>query len=323
MMTLEVPPQDAGLRLDQFLVRRQGEVSRARIQHWIKSGLVRLDGAIARPSARLRGGERVELPSDAPAAPPLHAFAEPIPLQILYEDDDVVAIHKPAGMTVHAGAGANHGTLVNALVGHFERLSQVGGELRPGLVHRLDRLTSGVVLVAKNDAAHLGLARQFAARQVRKTYIALVHGWPAGPARRGRPVMTDGVAWTRLEMPIRRDRRHRVKMTARAKEGRAALTDFRVLEQWPGFALLEVRIGTGRTHQIRVHLSAIGHPVAGDTLYGAPAQPSLPRLFLHAREIVFQHPATGQAIRVEAPLPGELERHLAALRAGTPELVAL
>ncbi|HYM11800.1 MAG TPA: RluA family pseudouridine synthase [Bryobacterales bacterium] len=324
-MTFQVPPQDAGLRLDQFLARQRGEVSRARIQHWIRSGLVRVDGAAARPSARLRGGERVELPSDVPA-PPLHAFAEPIPLDVLYEDDDLVAIHKPAGMTVHAGAGAHQGTLVNALLGRFERLSQVGGALRPGLVHRLDRLTSGVLLVAKNDAAHLGLARQFATREVRKAYIALVHGSlaprPARPGR-GQPVVIDGLQWTRLEMPIRRDPRHRVKMTAKAKEGRSALTDFRLLEQWPGFALLEVRIATGRTHQIRVHLAAIGHPVVGDTLYGAPAQPSLPRLFLHARQIVFHHPTTGQTVRVEAPLPAALEQHLAALRAGHPRLVLL
>ncbi len=223
-----------------------------------------------------------------------------------------MAVHKPAGMTVHAGAGRGQGTLVNALLHHFARLSQLGGELRPGIVHRLDRLTSGVLLVAKHDVAHQRLAEQFARRQIRKTYIALVHG--RIPAGKGRPVMMEGARWTRLEMPILRDRRARVKMTARARTGREAVTDFRVLDQWPGYSLLEVRIGTGRTHQIRVHLAAIGHPVVGDTLYGAPARPGFPRLFLHAREIQFTHPSTGRRVTVEAPMPAELRAELEKLR---------
>lgn len=310
-MILEVSDDDAGMRLDQFLASRLPETSRARLQQWIKLGRVRVNGAAAKSSARLRRGERVEV-SPGRAAPPLRAFPEDIPLDVLYEDDDLVVIHKPAGMAVHAGAGISHGTVVNALLHRFSELSKAGGELRPGIVHRLDRLTSGVLLVAKNDAAHLRLARQFAGRKVRKTYIALVHGVPS-PGRSGRSVVCEGATWTRLEMPIRRDRRHRIRMTARGREGRAAQTDFRVLRQWPGFSLLEVRIATGRTHQIRVHLSVIGHPVVGDALYGAPAQPALPRVFLHAREITFSHPSTGQPLTIDASPPPELEEVLVSI----------
>lgn len=294
-MTLESTSDDAGSRLDRFLTRKLEGYSRARIQQWIEGGRVLVEGGPAKASARLRGGERIEVtPEDRPAL--VAAFPEDLPLQILYEDADLVALDKPAGMTVHVGAGRREGTLVNALLHHFGQLSEVGGPLRPGIVHRLDRLTSGVILVAKTDAAHLALARQFAGRQVRKTYIALVHGNFRPPK----------VGWTRLDMPIRRDRRHRVKMTARAREGRAALTEFRVVSERPGYALVEVRIGTGRTHQIRVHLATIGHPVVGDTLYGAPRQPELGRFFLHAREITFSHPTTGEPVTVSAPLPPEL-----------------
>jgi len=299
-VTLEAAIADAGARLDQFLARKLEGYSRARIQQWIESGRVQVEGRPAKASARLRGGERIEVaPENRPAL--AAAFPEDLPLQILYEDADLVALDKRAGMTVHAGAGRHSGTLVNALLHHFGQLSEVGGPLRPGIVHRLDRLTSGVILVAKTDAAHLALARQFAGRQVRKTYIALVHG-NFRPAAAG---------WTRLDMPIRRDRHHRVKMTARAREGRAALTEFRVLSERPGYALVEVRIGTGRTHQIRVHLATIGHPVVGDTLYGAPRQPELGRFFLHAREITFSHPATGEPVTVSAPLAPELADFLA------------
>ena len=184
---------------------------------------------------------------------------EDIPLRILYEDADLVAIDKPAGMVVHAGAGVHSGTLVNALLHHFEALSAVGGALRPGIVHRLDRYTSGVLLVAKNDAAHHALAEQFSGRQVEKTYIALVHG--KVKAESGR-----------IDRPITRDPVHRTRMTARLGEGRAAWSEYRVIKRFERFTLLEVKIGTGRTHQIRVHLSGMGHAVAGDTLYGAPAK---------------------------------------------------
>jgi len=331
MATFETTEVDAGARLDQFLAHRIPETSRAKIQRWIEAGGVRVNGEVAKAAMKLRGGEHVSVES-VPAEASAHAFAEEIPLDVLYEDDDLIAINKPAGMTVHIGAGVTRGTLVNALLHHFRSLSGVGGELRPGIVHRLDRLTSGVLLVAKTDAAHLNLARQFASRQVRKTYWALVHGHPpAGsaassrlPARAtGKRVIVDGTEWRRLEMPITRDRRQRVRMTARSLAGRAALTDFRVLEKWPRFALLEVRIGTGRTHQIRVHLSTIGHPVVGDALYGAPRQPALPRFFLHAREIAFAHPSGGRQVKLQASLPAELEAELAALRQGISQLVLL
>jgi len=322
-MTLTPHELDAGLRLDKFLSRRLPDCSRARLQAWIRGGQVRVDGAAARPSLRLRGGERVEVEAEAggggTALP--RAFAEDIPLEILYQDGELAAINKPAGLVVHAGAGRTAGTAVNALLHRFQQLSGMGGESRPGIVHRLDRLTSGVLLAAMTDEAHLALARQFARREVAKSYLALVHA-RARPSC-GQPLLVDGIGWMRLENPIRRDRRRRTRMTARAREGREAVTDFRVLEQWPGFCLLEVRIHTGRTHQIRVHLSTAGHPVVGDTLYGAPGQPGLRRHFLHAARIAFRHPSRGEAMVIQAPLPGELENHLDELRANTSRLVLL
>jgi 23S rRNA pseudouridine1911/1915/1917 synthase len=286
--------QHAGLRLDQALRQQFPELSRARLQDWIKRGRVLVNGAAERPSRVLREGEHIDV--DPADPPPLHAVPEAIPLHVLYEDDAFVAIDKPAGMVVHAGAGVHAGTLVNALLGRFESLSGVGGELRPGIVHRLDRFTSGVILVAKNDAAHRALAAQFAGRQVEKTYLALVHG----------SVKTEH---GRIQKPIARDPRHRTRMTARLSHGRAAWSEYRVLRRFAGYTLLEVRIGTGRTHQIRVHLASIGHPVAGDRLYGAPATTaagSPDRFFLHAHRIRFEHPLTAQAITIESPLPADL-----------------
>jgi 23S rRNA pseudouridine1911/1915/1917 synthase len=285
---------NAGKRLDHALHEQMPEFSRARLQDWIKQGRVLVNGAPGRSSRVLREGDRIDV--DPGELPPLRATAEAIPLQVLYEDPDFVAIDKPAGMVVHAGAGVHEGTLVNALLGRFESLSALGGDLRPGIVHRLDRFTSGVILVAKNDSAHRALAAQFAGRQVEKTYLALVHG--SVKAERGR-----------IEKPIARDPRHRTRMTARLSHGRAAWSEYRVLRRFADFTLLEVRIGTGRTHQIRVHLSSIGHPVAGDRLYGAPARSeglALERFFLHAHRIRFQHPFTGQPVEIESPLPGDL-----------------
>jgi 23S rRNA pseudouridine1911/1915/1917 synthase len=207
-------------------------------------------------------------------------------------------------MVVHAGAGCRSGTLVNALLHRFGELSGLGGELRPGIIHRLDRHTSGVMLVARNDAAHRRLAEQFARREVEKVYIALVHG----------VLKTDR---GRIEKPITRDPARRIRMTARLGRGRPALTEYRVLRRYRAFTLLEVKIGTGRTHQIRTHLASVGHPVAGDRLYGAPSrvegQPSLGRFFLHSHRIRFEQPATRQAITLESPLPPELEGWLAGL----------
>jgi 23S rRNA pseudouridine1911/1915/1917 synthase len=287
---------DAGKRLDRFLQEQLPAYSRTRLQGWIRQGRVLAGGQPGKPSQVLRGGEIVEV--EPAELPPLRAEAEQIPLTILYEDDDVVAVDKPAGMVVHAGAGCRSGTLVNALLGRFASLSAVGGEMRPGIVHRLDRYTSGVILVARHDAAHRRLAEQFAQRQVEKVYLALVHG--VVKQDRGR-----------VEKPIARDPVRRIKMTARLGRGRTALTEYKVLKRFRDFTLLEVRIGTGRTHQIRVHLAGLGHPVAGDRLYGAPAkvggEPPPGRFFLHAQRISFSQPSTGETVAVEAPLPAELE----------------
>lgn len=301
-LLLSAETTDAGKRLDQLLHQRLPEFSRSRIQQWIGNGHVLVNGLASRPSYPVRAGDSIAVEPAAP--PPLHASPEAIPLNILYEDDDLVAVDKPAGMVVHAGAGVHEGTLVNALLHRFAALSGVGGALRPGIVHRLDRFTSGVLLVAKNDAAHQHLAAQFSGRQVEKIYLALVHGRVARESGR-------------IDRPIARDPAHRTRMTARLASGRAAWSEYRVLRRFDRFTLLEVKIGTGRTHQIRVHLSSLGHPVAGDKIYGAPALPPgtlpLDRYFLHAHSIRFQRPANGEEIRLTSPLPLELERWMAAL----------
>jgi 23S rRNA pseudouridine1911/1915/1917 synthase len=304
-MILQSDASDAGKRLDQLLHERLPDYSRSRIQDWIKSGRVQVDGKGRRPSYLVRAGESIEL--EPAEAAPLRASPEAIPLAVLYEDDDVVAIDKPAGMVVHAGAGVHSGTVVNALLHRFESLSTVGGALRPGIVHRLDRYTSGVLLVAKNDLAHRRLAEQFSGRQVEKTYLTLVHGSPKQETGR-------------IEKPIARDPVRRIRMTARLDRGRAAWSEYRVLRKLPGMAFLEVRIGTGRTHQIRVHLASIGLPVVGDTLYGAPARvegrPPLGRYFLHAHRIRFHSPASGEEITVVSPLPEDLQTWMDRAAAG-------
>lgn len=316
---LRVAPEDAGRRLDQFLAAQLAEVSRARVQQLIRQGKVEVNGATAKASLRLRGNETVTLLGPA-QAPPLRAIAEDIPLDVVHEDEWLAVVSKPAGMMVHAGAGRveesrNRGTLVNALLHHFASLSQVGGELRPGIVHRLDKQTSGLIVVAKTDAAHRKLAAQFAARQVHKRYIALAHGW----------VKRDQGT---IEQAIARDRLRRTRMTTRRSGGRAALSRYRVRERldtpWGKFSLVEVAIATGRTHQIRVHLASLGHPVVGDALYGAPrvlrsrdgkSQPTLARNFLHAAALQFHHPRDGRALSFQQPLPKELVSFLARLRA--------
>lgn len=296
MIELSAAAPDSKKRLDRFLQEKLAGFSRSRLQDWIRQGRVQVNQSASSPAALLRDGDRVTVDPAAPA--PLRAEAEEIPLTILYEDSDLVAVNKPAGMVVHAGAGVHSGTLVNALLGRFEALSSAGGELRPGIVHRLDRYTSGVILVAKHDAAHRALAAQFSGRGISKTYVALVHG--TVPRESGR-----------IEKPISRDPVRRVRMTARLSAGRAAITTYNVLERLKGFTFLEVKIATGRTHQIRVHLSDLGHPVVGDPLYGAPREvagmPPLGRYFLHAQSIRFLHPATGQEVLVSAALPLELE----------------
>src|SRR5271156_1488457 len=309
---ISVAVQDAGKRLDQFLATRMENVSRARVQQLISGKKVLVNDAAAKASLKLRGGEMVTVLGEA-ERPPLKAIAEDIPLDIVYEDDDLAVINKPAGMMVHAGAGAtddarNRGTLVNALLHHLRSLSGVGGDLRPGIVHRLDKETSGLILVAKNDEAHRKLSAQFAAREVKKEYQALVHGW----------VKKDSGT---LTQSISRDRVRRTRMTTKLEGGRTAVTHYRVahrLDTKVGkFTLLEVKIDTGRTHQIRVHVAAMGHPVVGDTTYGAPKQARghsaaihLPRNFLHAAELEFRHPRTGETIALKSDLPKELREFL-------------
>jgi 23S rRNA pseudouridine1911/1915/1917 synthase len=288
---------ESGRRLDHVVQARFAEHSRSRVQDWIRAGRVFVNASVAKASYIVREGDAINV--EPAEAPPLKAFAEDIPLEVLYADADVVAINKPAGMVVHAGAGRHSGTLVNAVLHRFRELSSVGGEERPGIVHRLDRDTSGVVLVARSDRAHRALAEQFAARTVEKTYVALVQG--IVKQEHGH-----------LRAPIARDQLRRTRMTTRAGQGREAHTEYRVLRRFQKHTLLEVDIHTGRTHQIRVHLAGIRHPVAGDTLYGAAGTPH-GRFFLHARRIAFTSPATGERLAVEAPLPAELEAWLAEL----------
>jgi 23S rRNA pseudouridine1911/1915/1917 synthase len=318
--TLIAEPEAAGQRLDQFLAARL-DVSRARVQQALRDQDILLNAASAKAAFKLRGGERISVLALA-ERPALRAMAEEIPLDIVYEDKDLAIINKPAGMMVHAGAGAtdaarNRGTLVNALLHHFESLSGVGGETRPGIVHRLDKETSGLIVVAKNDTAHRKLAAQFAHREVSKKYIALVHGW----------IRKDSGT---ISASISRDRRRRTRMTTRHSGGRAAVSHYSVVRRletaFGKFTLVEVRIDTGRTHQIRVHLSSLGHPVVGDALYGAPRQIrtmagklrsagaiSLARNFLHAAELELAHPCSEAKIAMKSPLPPELRKFLATL----------
>ena len=338
-ITISVPADAAGQRLDQFLTAQITDTSRARVQLLLEEGKALVNGAQSKASLKLKGGETITVLGDA-TPPPLRAMAEDIPLDIIYEDDDLAVINKPAGMMVHAGAGAtdddrNRGTLVNALLHRFAQLSEVGGETRPGIVHRLDKETSGLILVARNDVAHRNLAKQFSGREVKKRYIALVHGWPERP--RGT-----------ISAEISRDAIRRIRMTTRGSGGRTAVTHYEVRERidssYGKFALVDVRIETGRTHQIRVHLSSIGHPVVGDSLYGAtkelrkptglrkastkaasrgasqpearqtPSVLALGRNFLHAAAIEFTHPRTGDPLSFSAPLPPELTQLLEQIR---------
>jgi len=297
--TLTAALSDAGRRLDLFLTERIPELSRTRIQELIREGHVRVDGRIAKVSHRVGAAEAIEievLPRPAPEALP-----EDLPLDLLYVDDDFVIVNKPAGMVVHAGAGHSRGTLVNALLHRLGKLSAAGGALRPGIVHRLDRETSGAMVVARNDKAHENLSEQFRSRNVRKIYLALVHG--KMPRDSGT-----------ITLPISRDPRRRTRMTARATKGRHARTDWRVIARLDRCTLVEAALHTGRTHQIRAHFAAIGHPVVGDTLYGAPRSlragtrnlPLLERNFLHAARIGFSHPSSGAWVEVRAPLPKDL-----------------
>ena len=328
----DVPAESAGQRLDHFLATQLEGVSRSRVQLLLEQGDVLVNGSHAKPSLKLRGGEHIVVTGE-PHPAPLKATAEDIPLDVVYEDADLAVINKPAGMMVHAGSGAtddarSRGTLVNALLHRFHALSSTGGDLRPGIVHRLDKETSGLIVVAKHDAAHTALAALFSGRRIHKTYIALVHGHLTKPKGT-------------ITAAIGRDPVRRTRMSTRATENaRAAVSHYEVVRglttPYGKFSLVRVRIETGRTHQIRVHMASLGHPVVGDTLYGAAGQLApqassaasaksrsgedrlrLGRNFLHAAELDFDHPVTGKHLHLESSLPPELESFLVRLEAGS------
>jgi 23S rRNA pseudouridine1911/1915/1917 synthase len=330
--TIEVPAGAAGQRLDQYLASQLEGVSRSRVQMLMDQGDVRVNGVREKASMKLRGGERIDLTGE-PHPAPLKATAEDIALDVVFEDADLAVVNKPAGMMVHAGSGQNEdarnrGTLVNALLYRFKALSSTGGDLRPGIVHRLDKETSGLIVVAKNDRTHAALGEMFASRQIKKTYLALVQG--SVERQRGT-----------VNAALGRDPVRRTRMTAQPQQNaRSAVSHYEVVRRLDNrfgkFTLIRVRIETGRTHQIRVHMASIGHPVVGDTLYGGaghltdqvasqaatskaarrkaePERLRLGRNFLHAARLEFTHPATGKLLELEAPLPVELERFLACL----------
>jgi 23S rRNA pseudouridine1911/1915/1917 synthase len=306
-MKIEVPPDQDGLRLDAFLTAALPDRSRSQVQKLIKDGCVAGPVKGLRASSPVRAGQAFEI--EVPEPVEARAVAEDLPLPILYEDKDVVVIDKPAGMVVHPAAGHSSGTVVNALLFHVDDLSGVGGELRPGIVHRLDRGTSGVMIAAKNDVAHQELARQFHDREVEKEYYALV--W--GVVQQGR----------RIDAAIGRDPGDRQKMSTRARRARSAVTRVTGAEHLRGVSLLQVAIATGRTHQIRVHLSAIGHPVVGDATYGGVhrrvandvrAVLRLTRPFLHAARIAFTHPTENRRMEFTSPLPPDLQAVLDDIR---------
>ena len=332
---IEVPAEAAGQRLDQFVASQLEGVSRSRVQLLMDQGDVLVNGEREKASLKLRGGEQIAVTGE-PHPTPLKATAEDIPLDVVFEDADLAVVNKPAGMMVHAGSGQNEdarsrGTLVNALLYRFKKLSSTGGELRPGIVHRLDKDTSGLIVVAKNDRTHAALGEMFAGRQMKKTYIALVQG----AVERVRGTINAGVG---------RDPVRRTRMTTQPTENaRTAVSHYEVIRRlnsrFGKFTLLRVRIETGRTHQIRVHMASIGHPVVGDTLYGGagqltdqvasqaaqskaarrraePERLKLGRNFLHAARLEFTHPRTGKLLELEAPLPEELENFLSRLDAG-------
>jgi 23S rRNA pseudouridine1911/1915/1917 synthase len=304
-----VSGEAAGQRLDSFIASHLKEVSRTRVQRAIADGDILVNERIAKPSYRLHDGDQIEI--DFPEPPPVDLTPEAISLNIVYEDDDLIVVNKPAGMVVHPGAGIESGTLANALVYHFNALSGTAGRTRPGIVHRLDKETSGLLVVAKNDVAHERLSDQFRDRQVFKRYIALVYG---------------RVSKERAEIDARigRSPHNRTRMSVlRGGAGRTAHTIFEVATRFQDFTLLKVQIKTGRTHQIRVHLTHIGHPVVGDATYGGGRENSirdvaikravqaLGRHFLHSAELAFNHPRSGERLEFTAPLPPELAGFIA------------
>lgn len=312
-LAFEVREEHAGMRLDRFIASRFPDLSRTRVQSLIDEGRVRVNGLVLKPSHHVEPSEIVAV--EIPPAPPADVQAEEIPLEVIYEDEDIAVINKPASMIIHPGAGRDTGTMVAALLHYFggsDGLSTVGGPLRPGIVHRLDKGTSGAVVVARTDDAHKKLVEQFRGRQVEKAYVALLHGRVKGES---------GC----IEMAIARDLRRPTRMTTRRREGREARTDWRVRLRLDRFTVVSADLHTGRTHQIRVHFSALGTPVVGDTLYGAPSQeqaggellPPLGRNFLHAARLRFTHPRTGKRVEFRTPLPPELRTYLDNLAGAT------
>jgi 23S rRNA pseudouridine1911/1915/1917 synthase len=285
---LIVSANDARLRLDQFLAKRLPEYSRSRLQQLIRTGFVRLNEQTTRPRRIVRSGDKINLIE--PPLEKIETLPEPIPLNLLFEDDDLIVINKPAGLTVHPGAGQQEHTLVNALLNHCRTLSGIGGKERPGIVHRLDKETSGCLVVAKNDIAHRELSKQFAARTVEKIYLALV----AGKLRKAAGIIDEKIG----RHPIRRQR-----MQVTSLRGRTAITEYLAIRSSDQATLVECRLHSGRTHQIRVHLHHLGHPVLGDKIYAPRFAKNFPRQMLHAWRLGFRHPRTGEWKIFEAPLP--------------------
>jgi len=293
--------EEGGERLDRFLAAHLEGLSRVQVQRLIKSGAVTVDGRPSKPAYRVELGDRVEVVLPEETEPTVRP--EPIPLDILYEDEHLLAVNKPAGMVVHPAVGHTSGTLVNALLAYCPQVADVGGLERAGIVHRLDKDTSGLLLVAKDPGTHAALQRQFKHRQVRKTYLALVEG---------QVQPREGV----IEAPVGRDQQARKRMAV-TRTGRPAVTQYRAVEYFHRYTLLQVRPHTGRTHQVRVHLAWLGYPVVGDRIYGRRRQTLLPgRHFLHAQELTFTHPVTEEKMTLAAPLPPELKAVLAQLRRG-------
>src|SRR6266487_446239 len=285
---LVVPKDDAKLRLDRVLATQLPEYSRSRLQQLILAGFVRVNGITTRPSHLVRAGDEIELTE--PPVEKIEDQPEPIPLEILFEDKDLIVINKPAGLVVHPGAGHREHTLVNALLHHCPTLSGIGGKERPGIVHRLDKETSGCIVIAKNDDAHRSLSLQFAARTIEKIYLALV----AGKLRRNTGVIEEKIA----RHPVDRQ-----KMRVATLRGRAAMTEYRVVRSSGEMSLIECRLHSGRTHQIRVHLRHLGHPVLGDKIYAPKFAQKFPRQMLHAWKLGFRHPRSGDWKVFEARLP--------------------
>jgi 23S rRNA pseudouridine1911/1915/1917 synthase len=296
---LTVDEMDVGVRLDRWLVTAVPGISRARLQVLIEDGRVRVDGVVRKTAYRLRGGEAVDV--EIPPAPLEELAPEPIALTIVHEDDAVLVVDKPAGMVVHPGAGVFQGTLAAAVLAHAPATAGVGGPGRPGVVHRLDKGTSGLLVIAKTQAAYQALVAQLAEHTVTRVYLAVVHG---------RVAADEG----RVDAPIGRHPIHRQRMAIRPEgKGRRAITRFRVLERFVGFTLVEAQLETGRTHQIRVHLASLGHPVVGDATYGqgGPRPPiAFEGVALHAARLAFVHPMTRKRMEFAAPIPSRIERLL-------------